>query len=253
MDEWHPLAREGEWSAAVRSGLDDDAVHVWRVALDDETRLESSWSLLSAAERVRAQRLQGAALRRRFVIAHGTLRGVLAGYLDAEPSGLVFDVGEHGKPSLGGETGARSGVEFNLSHSEDVALIAVARGRPVGVDVQRWSEEVEHLRLAERFFSLAERDALRGLSHARELMMAGFFAAWTRKEAYVKATGHGIARGLHHFDVSLAPGERARLLADRLDSEAVARWAIETLDPAPGYSGALVVPSPLGQVLRFSM
>ena len=253
MDEWHPLARAMEWSAAERPGLADDAVHVWRVALDDETRVESSWSLLPAAERVRAERLQGASLRRRFVIAHGALRGVLAGYLDAEPSELVFDVGAHGKPSLGGEVGARSGVEFNLSHSEDVALIAVARGRPVGVDVQRWSEDVEHLRLAERFFSLTERDALRGLSHAPELMMAGFFAAWTRKEAYVKATGHGIARGLHHFDVSLAPGERARLLADRLDSEAVARWAIEPLDPAPGYSGALVVPSPLGRVLRLSL
>jgi 4'-phosphopantetheinyl transferase len=253
MEAWHLAAREMEWNAAERPELDDDAVHVWRVALDDEARVQSSWSLLSAAERVRAERLQGAVLRRRFVISHGALRVVLAGYVDAAPSGLEFEAGVHGKPALGGEIGARSGVEFNLSHSEDVALIAVARGRPVGVDVQRWSEDVEHLRLAERFFSLTERDALRGLSHAPELVMAGFFAAWTRKEAYVKATGHGIARGLHHFDVSLAPGERARLLADRLDAEAVARWAIEPLDPAPGYSGALVVSSPLGRVLRFSL
>lgn len=253
MAEWHPLAREMKWGAAERPELGDDAVHVWRVALDDETRVEPSWPLLSAAERVRAERLQGAALRRRYVIAHGALRAVLAGYLDAEPAGLVFDVGVHGKPSLGGEVGARSAVEFNLSHSEDVALIAVTRGRPVGVDVQRWSEDVEPLRLAERFFSLTERDALRGLSHAPALVTAGFFAAWTRKEAYVKATGHGIARGLQHFDVSLAPGERARLLADRLDAEAVARWAIEPLDPAPGYSGALVVSSPLGRLLRFSL
>jgi len=144
-------------------------------------------------------------------------------------------------------------VEFNLSHSDDLALVAVARAHQLGVDLERWSEGVEHLELAERFFSPAERDALRALAHAPDLVEAGFFAAWTRKEAYLKATGHGISRGLHHFDVTLAPGEPAQLLADRLDPEATARWSLIALEPAPGFSAALVVASPLGEVLQLAV
>jgi 4'-phosphopantetheinyl transferase len=129
----------------------------------------------------------------------------------------------------------------------------VARAHAVGVDLERWSEGVEYLELAERFFSPGERRALRALAHVPDLVEAGFFAAWTRKEAYLKATGHGITRGLHHFDVALAPGEPARLLADRLDADATARWTMFALDPAPGYSAALVAASPIGEVLQFTV
>jgi 4'-phosphopantetheinyl transferase len=243
-----------DWRAEPRPPLDAHTAHVWRVALDHETHAEDYWPLLSAEERARAQRFHRDVHRRRYVVAHGALRIILAGYLGATPDSLAFVTGEHGKPALRPEPGASpSGVEFNLSHSDDLALVAVTRARPIGVDLERWSEGVEHLELAERFFSPEERGALRGLAHAPELVAAGFFAAWTRKEAYLKATGHGIARGLHHFDVTLAPGERARLLADRLDRDATERWSMTELAPAPGYSAALVVASPLRDVLLFTM
>jgi len=251
-DDWTPL-RSGDWRPAAIPALTEHAVHVWRIALDDEARVEDSWRLLSPDEHARAQRLVDAAHRRRFVLAHGALRALLAGYLGAAPSAITYVVGEHGKPSLAARDGVRANVEFNLSHSEDIALIAVARGQPVGVDVQHWSESVEHLRLAERFFSPHERDALRALTHEAEQVAGAFFAAWTRKEAYVKATGYGIARGLHHFDVTLAPGEHARLLADRLDPDAPARWSMTALEPAPRYSAAVVVASPLREVERFAL
>ena len=244
-------ASTGRWESRPHPPLGAHDVHVWRVPLDDEARVESYWSLLSDEERKRATRFVRDVHRRRFIAAHGALRIILAGYVDAAPAALRFVSGEHGKPALRDPAG-HPPVEFNLSHSEDLALVAVARARPVGVDLERWSE-VEHLEVAERFFSPRERRALRALAHAPQLVEAGFFAAWTRKEAYLKATGHGITRGLHHFDVALAPGEPARLLADRLDDQATARWAMFALDPAPGYSAALVVASPVGDVLQFAV
>ena len=89
------------------------------------------------------------------------------------------------------------------------------------------------------------------LADDRARLIEGFFAAWTRKEAYLKATGAGITRGLHHFDVSLSPDERARLLADRLDPSAAASWAMQALRPAAGFSAALVATAPLVGVRLF--
>jgi 4'-phosphopantetheinyl transferase len=250
-EDWTTVGAD-DWRPASLPALGEHAVHVWRVALDDESRVGGAWGLLSSEERARADRLHADAHRRRYVLAHGALRALLAAYLDAAPSAISYTLGAHGKPALAVRDGVRAGVEFNLSHSRDIALVAVARGQPVGVDVQHWSDSVEHLRLAERFFSPHEREALRALLHESDQLSGAFFAAWTRKEAYVKATGYGIARGLHHFDVSLAPGEHARLLADRLDPDAPARWSMTALEPAPRYSAAVVVASPLRAVSRFA-
>jgi 4'-phosphopantetheinyl transferase len=245
------IASAGRWYPRPNPPLGAHDVHVWRVPLDD-ARADAYAGLLSDDERRRAARFVRDVHRRRFIAAHGALRSILAGYVGAEPAALDFVSGEHGKPALRGATG-RAAVEFNLSHSDDLALVAVARAHAVGVDLERWSEGVEYLELAERFFSPGERRALRALAHVPDLVEAGFFAAWTRKEAYLKATGHGITRGLHHFDVALAPGEPARLLADRLDADATARWTMFALDPAPGYSAALVAASPIGEVLQFTV
>jgi 4'-phosphopantetheinyl transferase len=239
----HDLA----WRRPPNPPLAADEVHVWRVALDAEP--EPLRALLSRDERERAERFHRDVHRRRFVAAHAALRLILGAYLDLAPDALAFALGEHGKPSLRqplDPDGAR--LEFNLSHSGDLALVAVARDHPVGVDVERWSE-VEHLELAERFFSRTERDALRALASVAEQLDAGFFAAWTRKEAYLKATGHGISRGLHHFDVTLAPDAAAALLADRLDATAPERWTMRSIVPAEGYSAAVVCASPLRSLL----
>jgi 4'-phosphopantetheinyl transferase len=240
------------WRRARRPPLEAHAVHVWRVPLDDDARVGDYWALLSVDEQARASRFVREVHRRRFVVAHGALRTIVAGYVDERPEALEFEIAEHGKPRLRGDARTPA-IEFNLSHSEDLALVAVSRARPDGGDHERGSPEVEHLELAERFFSPGERAALRALADAPEQIAAGFFAAWTRKEAYLKATGHGISRGLHHFDVALMPGEPARLIEDRLDAGATERWSMVALDPAPGYSGALVVGAPLGDVLRLAL
>jgi len=227
--------------------LDPGAVHVWRVALDDAAAARAMRPLLSDDERARADRFYAEGHRVRFAVAHGWKRRILAHYAAASPEALAFACAEHGKPSLA--DAHAHGVHFNLSHSADVALVAVRRGGPVGVDVESWDREVEHLDLAERFFSPDERAALRALAGDEGALVAGFFAAWSRKEAYLKATGHGITRGLHHFDVSLTPDAPAALLADRFDPDATTRWVLTALDVAPGYSAALVSEAPLHDVV----
>ncbi|MEO8562545.1 MAG: 4'-phosphopantetheinyl transferase superfamily protein [bacterium] len=242
------------WRTPPAPPLADADVHVWRVQLDDAVDAESYWSVLSDEEQGRARRFYREVHGRRFTVAHGALRVILASYLGEAPESLAFRTGEHGKPSLERASGAgERALEFNLSHSDDVALVAVAVGRPVGVDVERYSDDTEHLALAERFFSPSEREALRALADDPARLTEGFFAVWSRKEAYLKAIGCGITRGLHHFDVALAPGTSARILADRLDPTAAERWAMRSIDAAPGFSAALVAAAPLRDVLLFDV
>jgi 4'-phosphopantetheinyl transferase len=229
-------------------------VHVWRIPLDrpaDEVR--ALRSLLDDDERRRADRFYAEAHRVRFTVAHARLREILAGYTGEDAPVLRFTTGAHGKPSpVAGESG-RGVIPFNLSHSGDLALVAVAAEGDVGVDVERHDGSVEFLAVAERFFSPNERAVLRGLAHDGRALTHAFFAAWSRKEAYLKATGHGITRGLHHFDVSCAPDVPARLLDDRMDGEATTRWAMTSFVPAAGYSGALVAAAPLAAVVLLEL
>src|SRR5687768_16344510 len=153
------------WRLAVPADpppLASNAVHVWRVRLDPPGPLNDAWDLLSDEERQRAGRFVHEHHRRRFVAAHGALRRIVAGYTDHSPRELQFAIGPQGKPALPiSEAGSRPSLEFNLSHSADLALVAVAWERPVGVDLQQWEREIDHLALAERFFSPAERASLR--------------------------------------------------------------------------------------------
>ena len=107
---------------------------------------------------------------------------------------------------------------------------------------------MDHLALATRFFSPAERASLGALAERRDDLVHGFFAAWSRKEAYLKARGEGVRRGLHNFDVTLAPGEPARLLADRLDS-AIDRWRMRAIVPEQDFSAAIVVADPFEELV----
>ncbi|MEP6732480.1 MAG: 4'-phosphopantetheinyl transferase superfamily protein [bacterium] len=239
--------REDVWRSAPPPPLGNHAVHVWRIRVDemaDNGRL----SVLSGKEQERARRFHFDTHRRCYIVSHSATRRILGGYSGASPETLTFTEGEFGKPSLVRAPGACA-LEFNLSHSGDLALLAVSRGGEVGVDVERWNAQIEHLNLAEHFFSESEQQALRGLTHADELVVAGFFAAWSRKEAYLKASGHGITRGLHHFDVTLVPGDDARLVADRMDDSATERWVMRDLPVDDGYSGAVVAAAPVDEIV----
>ena len=224
--------------------------YVWRVALDDAREAEMMRPLLSDAERARADRFYTDELRTRYITAHAWTRRILAHHVAMAPEALAFQEGSFGKPSLWGPA-ARAGVHFNLAHAGGAALIALSQDGPIGVDIERWDCETDHLQLAEEFFSPAERSELRSLAGNRTALIAGFFAAWTRKEAYLKATGDGITRGLHHFDVSLSPGIPARLIEDRMHRNATREWAMDNLPVGEGFSGAVVARAPLNRALLF--
>lgn len=185
------------------------------------------------------------------MLAHAALRQILAEYSLISPRELDFILGEAGKPVIAPSMNARE-VEFNLSHSGDLALVAVTRGRAVGIDIEQWDDRVEFLDVADHYFSPHERAALKALENVSMGVMHGFFQAWSRKEAYLKATGAGITKGLHHFDVALTPGEPAQLLADRNDATATARWHMHDLVVPERYSAAVVVADSLTQVTRLN-
>lgn len=220
---------------AARWTLPADEVHVWQASLDrPESAVRRMARLLSADEIGRAERFVVDRVRRRFVLCRGMLRMILGRYTGLDPARLRFHY-DRGKPSLAGDTDVR----FNLSHTDGLALYAVTRGREVGVDVERVHPLARVERIAERFFSVPERAALRATPSERRL--EAFFTCWTRKEAYVKARGDGLAHPLDRFAVSIAPGEPPRLsAAGDGDVREVARWSIDAVPPAPGYVAALV-------------
>ena len=192
-------------------------------------------------ERARAARFHFERDRRHWTAARGAVRAVLAGYVGVPAASLTFRVGPHGKPALDGAA-ARAGLAFNVSHSGGLALCAVTRARAVGVDVEAVRPEFATDKVARRFFAPGEVAALEALPPDERV--EAFFACWTRKEAYIKARGSGIALGLDRFEVALAPGRPAALLATRDEPAAAARWQLFALAPGEGYAGALATDGP---------
>ena len=213
-------------------------VHLWRAALDAAAPTQPLLDVLSADEVRRAEGYRFVHDRRRFIATRGRLRILLGGYLGIAPAQISLTYGPSGKPEVVTRcTGAR--LHFNVSRSDDVALFAFALDRRVGVDVERMRPGIAADPVVEHFFTPAEVAALRGLPVASQAQAV--FNGWTRKEAYVKATGRGIGDGFGDFTVSLRPEEPVAFVAAAPGSEDVARWSLCALDPAPGYAAALVV------------
>lgn len=222
-------------------------VHVWSVALDPGPGgVEALGRPLSDDEWARAGRFRFERHRRQYVVGRGALRTLLAAYLGTRPEEVTFEYGPRGKPFLAGSAASPRAVAgspqplfFNLSNSDEMALIGFVVGREIGVDVEYLKRMPDCEQIAERFFSESERLVLRGI--AAERKEEAFFNCWTRKEAYLKAVGEGLAAPLDSFDVTLAPGEPPRMLTLRGDAGAASRWLFEHLRPAPDYIGAIAL------------
>ena len=209
-------------------------IHIWRASLELDVSSEARLAeILSPDERERAARFYFERDQKRFIAGRGILRTILSYYLDANPNQLRFSYGAHGKPALAGpET-----LDFNLAHSQGLALYAIARERRIGVDVEHVRTVSDAEEIAGRFFSPHENAVFRELPES--LKQQGFFNCWTRKEAYIKAIGRGFAGPIDNFDVSLAPGEPAALLSIQGNSLAASDWSIQELKPGPGYVAAV--------------
>jgi len=218
-------------------GLLND-VQVWAAWLDVGTKeVAGFWSTLSQPERERAQRFVWERDRSYFVAAHGLLRLILASCLSTEPSEIELHLGDRGKPRLGGAL-AQSGLQFNLAHSANLAVFAVARHRDVGVDVERVRPVSQLSELVASFFSARERAELETMPAQEKTV--GFYRIWTRKEAWLKATGEGVTGPLNAIDVLCPPGQ-AECYWEPTTGSPASRLCLHDLAPVSGFLGALAV------------
>jgi 4'-phosphopantetheinyl transferase len=219
------------------------AVHVWRLRVPPEgAGLDALERLLDRAERDRAARFRVDGARRRFVAGRAGARIALGRTVGSDPRALRFATRcavcgspEHGKPFLAADG---DGIDFSVSHSGELAVVAVGAGRAVGVDLERIRESTDVAGVARHVLSETERAGLEGLDDTERRL--AFFRSWTCKEAYLKARGLGLAGGLDRWIV--AGG--AVSAADPGDAHAALGWRVRSFDPGPGYAGAAASDAP---------
>jgi len=203
---------------------------------------------LAATELRRAGRFHFPHHRDRFIAARGLLRTVLGRCLGADARNLEFAYGHHGKPEL---AGAFSDCElrFNLAHCENLALIALTRGRKIGVDLERIRILPGMGELVDRFFSPRENALFQTLPAAQQT--EAFFNLWTRKEAWLKATGEGISRYLGQVEVTFSPGETAQLVSLPGCIAPQGQWSLCDLRPTKEFAAAIAVEGQIGMLHRW--
>jgi len=227
--------------------LSSHEIHIWEFPLTtSDSGFDAYATLLSEDERTRASRFRFERDARRFTIARASVRSILGGYTGTAGRDLRFDYSQYGKPTL---AGMFADLRFNVSHSADLAMLAVVRGREVGVDIEAIRAEVETDKLAERYFSVYERESLRALPNQDRT--SAFFRCWTCKEAFLKAQGLGLARSLESFDVEVNPERPARILATRPDLEEAARWSLLHVETVAQFTAAVAIEGPVAAVRFF--
>lgn len=214
--------------------LPDDEIHVWHTNLDlAEDEIARLLPLLDAGEQARAARFLVADARRQYIVSHAFLRITLGQYLRVEPPALRFGSTGNGKPELADG----SDFHFNLSHTEGMAAIVVARHRRVGIDVEKIRSNFEPLELAGRFFSPQECEWLRSQPPSQQL--AGFFSCWTAKESYIKAIGEGLSLELSGFAILPRAGNARLQLEIGGQPEETKKWLIWQLELKAGTCAAI--------------
>jgi 4'-phosphopantetheinyl transferase len=188
---------------------------------------------LTPDETDRGARFRFEHLQRSFILARGALRVLLGRYLETAPRDVEFSYGAKGKPSLA----ALAGLQFNASHSDGLALFAFTADCEIGVDVEAIRPMPDMEEIAKRFICAEESAEL--MSIPAEERDQSFFLCWTRKEAYIKATGEGLSAPLDAFRVTLRPDEPARFVHFSNDRAAALAWTMHDLRLGPGYAGAL--------------
>jgi 4'-phosphopantetheinyl transferase len=223
-------------------------VDVWRVDLDQPS--VSASSVLSSDELNRAQRFHFEEDRLRYIRCRSALRFLLGRYLDIPAADLRFEYQPGGKPELAAQQNLLP-LRFNVSHSAQLALIAVGAVHRLGIDIEQERTGVDIAALAERFFSSRELAALRALPD--HLRLAAFFACWTRKESFLKATGDGLWFPLADFSVTAHPDLDPALEEVRGDTQARMQWFLADLSVEAGYRATLAIECPVVRVETYAL
>ena len=183
--------------------LEAQTIHLWWISLDvTEENLHHLISLLSESEKIKAEWFKFPQHQRRYQAVHGILRIILGRYLNLDPTQINFTHSDRGKPYLTNDCNSLN-LQFNLSHSENRAIVGISRDRSIGVDLEKMRPMGNAMLLAERFFCPSEYTLLtQAIPEERDKL---FFQLWTAKEAYLKATGEGISGGLNQVEIALNP------------------------------------------------
>jgi 4'-phosphopantetheinyl transferase len=221
-------------AAATSLSLDEGIIDIWTLSIHSlDIQIAPFHNILSPDERIRARGFRSDQLQRSFIFRRGVLRVLLGGYLSIAPQEVSFFYGTQGKPHIDKE----KLLEFNTSHSGDTAVFVLTSGYDIGVDI----EQIRHLSdmdgLVQCFFCPEEISQFASIPH--EQRERAFFYCWTRKEAYLKAVGHGLSTQLDSFCVTLHPTEPARLLHFNGDSRAVQSWTLQDLAFSSRHAGAI--------------
>jgi 4'-phosphopantetheinyl transferase len=226
-----------------------DGVQIWTAQLEalSPAELTELGASLNSVEHARAARFHFEPDQRHFIASRGLLRRLLGAALDTPASALVFEYGAHGKPALTSAFSQRRILRFNLSHSAGWAMFALAWDREIGIDLEsaaRLKRNVNGLTaLAARVLSTRELLAWNALPDAAA-RDAAFLRAWTRKEAYAKATGHGLLDELSRIEVALdaaAPKSSLTLRSPTREGEGEPHWVLYDLSAPDGFAAALAV------------
>lgn len=219
--------------------LNDNEVHIWRVSLNQNSlSIKELFKILSLDEQQRVSKYYFEKDQKHFTVARAALREILGGYLDILPGKIRFSYNQYGKPTLNAGKNA-AWLHFNVSHSREIALFAVAREREVGIDIEFINEEFAVLEIAEHFFLPSEVFALNNLP--LQLQNAAFFRCWTRKEAHIKAVGKGLSHLLPNQPTVSPVQEESTPSLSTDGFQKTRRWSVLTLAPKPNYIAALAV------------
>lgn len=234
------------WQPApvIVPALTANTVHVWLISQrQSQTVVDTLQQYLTSDEKRRAATYHTADLRSRYVVRRAALRRILSRYLGIAPAAIEFEYGEWGKPQL-----IDSKLHFNLSHSGEFAIVGISQAQPLGIDIEASESLPDLADIALLHFSPNEQADLFSLQP--ENQHKGFYNCWTRKEAYIKADGRGLALALDSFDVTLLPDDKPCIR--RIGNEYnPADWTLLNLPVPNGYCGALAMRQPIHQILTW--
>lgn len=220
--------------------------HFYTIRLEQFVKSLTDYeSLLSSEEKERASRFRFMKDRKCYVVCRASLRYILGYHLKENPSRIRFRYSSHGKPEL---VATDKAVYFNISHSHQVGMIGINMKTPIGIDVELIQYDDDLAEIAQKFFSRAEVAVFKSLSE--EERPQGFFNCWTRKEAFIKAVGHGLSFPLDQFEVSLKPQDDAHLKATHFDPDERQYWHLRTLTTPVGYAAAFAVRQKISDYLE---
>jgi 4'-phosphopantetheinyl transferase len=231
------MNREISWqSSSGTLNLKNNNVHIWRANLNLQTeRVEEAIQILSLDEQKRAERYKFEKHKNSFIIARSTLRKILSSYLNIKPDRLEFDYSDRGKPSLSDIHG-QINLQFNLSHSQELALYAFTNTQKVGIDLEYCRPMSDAENIAKRFFSTNEYKWIS--SFTGDAQQSAFFRCWTAKEAYLKATGEGIGGALERIEIDLTGADLFKL---KKGDREISNWLLYNFIPEINYMATIAV------------